>query len=685
MLVSLRWLQDLITGHLPEAAEVARVLTARGLTVDAVRPIDDDAVFDVDVPANRPDALGHVGMAREVAAGLGLSLRPRPAPAAGSGDEIGGAVRVRVDDAERCARYTARLVRGVAVGPSPAWVVRRLESCGLRSINNVVDISNLVMLETGHPNHTFDLALVRGAIIVVRRAQRGETLVTLDGVTRKLDPDMLVIADGEGPTAIAGVMGGALSEIRATTRDVLIEAAWFLPSAVRATARRLGMSTDASQRFERGADPEATLAAQEMCLRLLAEICGGRPAPGLIDVNAVPRVRPTLQLRAARVAHLLGYAPAPEEIHRALAAVGLAPRDAAPGIIEVTVPSWRVDLEREVDLIEEVARHLGYDRIPEAEPTAFPARTAAAAQPADERARDLLASHGFHEAFNYAMIGPGDDDAFVPAGTPASMTLSNPLAEPLGVLRRSVLPGLIRASAGNLRRGVDHARLFEVGKVFLAQGQGFPVEPLRLGFVWSGAATPPHWTHTSRTVDFWDAIGLAQAVIQAFRPGARVTAAPGDLSGFQPGQRAVLHTEAGPAAWCGVVDSALGRALDAPAAILAGEVDLDVIARIPERPPRYVPLPRVPGSERDLAVVVGSATSAAQVLETLAAVPAPAPARFDVVDRYVGPPLEAGESSLTVRVILQPLERTLTDAETEDFRTRLVAALGKLPGVRLRG
>jgi len=365
--------------------------------------VGDDTVFDLDVPANRPDALGHRGVAREIAAAFGLPLAPQAEGPAAAGAPVAGAVSVAIEAPDLCGRYTARLVRGLRVGPSPPRIVRRLAACGLRSINNVVDASNLVMLELGQPVHFFDLATLAGPGIRVRRAIAGESLTTLDGIERPLDPAMLVIADEERPVALAGVIGGAATEIRASTRDVLVEAAWFSPASVRLTARACGLATDASQRFERGCDPEAPPAAQELAARWLAELAGGTPAPGIIDVRPAPPVARTLSVRLARAARLLGYEPRADEALDALAALGLSPR-ARGEALEVTVPSWRVDLEREADLVEEIGRHLGYDRIPSRTPQGVPRSSHARGADIEEAVRDRLAALGFNEAFSYAMV-----------------------------------------------------------------------------------------------------------------------------------------------------------------------------------------------------------------------------------------------------------------------------------------
>ena len=683
MLISLSWLRELVVVE-ADAGTIARALTSRGLTVDAISNVGDDVIFDLDVPANRPDALGHLGVAREVAAAFGAPLAARAAPPAATGAPVDRAVRVRVDAPELCGRYTAGLVRAIRVGASPAWVVTRLEGVGLRSVNNVVDVSNLVMFELGQPVHFFDLARLAGPAVVVRRAREGETLTTLDGGDRSLTPDMLVIADAERAAAVAGVIGGAESEIRDATRDVLIEAAWFLPSSIRTTARALGIVTEASLRFVRGCDPEAPAQAQALASRLLAEIASGQPAPGMIDVRAAAAERVHLSVRLDRAATLLGFSPSRADATAALAAVGLNPRGDG-GTVEVTVPSWRVDLTREADLVEEIGRHLGYDRVPSRTPPTAPGRTVRPPAALEEAARDRMAASGFHEAFNYAMIASGDDDPFVTPGAPDAIPLDNPLSDALSVLRRAILPGLLRSAASNLRYGTDDVRLFEVGRVFFATGgERFPREDLRLALVWAGAASAPHWAEPVRAVDAFDGAGLVEDVLAlAGVDETRVERA--DLPGIHPGRGFRWRSAEGAVlGWGGFVHPDLAARLDLPAPAVVAEIDLDAAGAAAATPGPYRPIPRLPAVTRDLSIVLEATAEAGVVRDRLAAVPSPAPARFRWVDRYAGGRLAAGEVAMTLRVILQPIERTLTDAETEEYRERLIATLETVDGARLR-
>jgi phenylalanyl-tRNA synthetase beta chain len=561
-----------------------------------------------------------------------------------------------------------------------------LSACGLRSINNVVDASNLVMLELGQPVHFFDLALVRGAAIRVRAAHADETLTTLDGVSRALAPGMIVIADQDAAVGLGGVMGGAETQITDQTRDVLIEAAWFTPAAVRTTARGLGLSTDASQRFERGCDPEAPQAAQDLAVRLLVELAGGTAAPGMIDVRPTPAAVRTVTLRPERAARLLGYPVPQDEALRALGELGLDPK-LADGAIQATIPSWRVDLLREADLVEEIGRHWGYDRIPSRTPADAPRADATPPQSdAEERVRDRFAALGFNEAVNYAMIGPGDDDAFVPIGDPPPLALLNPISEMLGYLRRSLLPGLLRAADQNLRRGIGDVRLFEIGAVFEPRGPGaFPGQPTHAGFAWTGASAEAHWSNCSRPVDAWDAAGVVEDLLAVCAGDAPFDRDRGAYAAFHPGQSLLWRDAGGRAvAWCGRVHPDVVAKLDLTAPIWLGALNLEAATAHGTAGLKYQPIPRFPGMTRDLSVVLDAEAVAGDVTLALGKVRAPSPVAFRWIDRFEGKPLAPGQSAMTLRVMLHPLDRTLTDAEAEGYRAELVKALDSIPGVHLR-
>ncbi len=684
MRVSLRWLREILPiDASPEA--IADALTGRGLPVDSVERSGDDVVLDVDVPANRPDILGHRGVAREIRAAFGGAVDPLRPPRTRAGAPASSAVTVHIDDPARCARYVAGIVRGVRVAPSPPWVVARLEACGLRSVNNVVDASNLAMMELGQPVHFFDLARIEGPEIRVRGSRRGETLLTLDGVTRALPEDTLVIADASRPVALAGVMGGAGTEIHARTTDVLVEAAWFAPAAVRAVCRGLGIVTDAAQRFERGADPEAPPAAEELSARLLEELAAGIPAPGPVDAHPAPRSQRRSSVRLTRASTLLGFPVSADDAAAALGAVELRPERLDADTLSVAVPSWRVDLEGEADLVEEIGRHLGYDRVPDRLPPGIASTPVNPPPPIEEAVRDLLAGLGFHESVSYAMIGAGEDDPFVRPGAASAIRLVNPITEGLSHLRRSLLPGLVGAAARNVRRGVEEVRLFEVARVFSGRGPGeFPAEPLRAGFVWAGSGDPPHWSATPRPADLFDAAGVVEAILASARRDPTFPREADLRPGFHPGRSVAWKAGEATIAWCGEIHPEIRRSLDIPASLLAAEVDLSLLHALPAAARAARPVPKVPAVRRDLSVVLERGTLAAFLMERLRAVPAPEPVDIRIVDRYVGPPLDPGESAVTVRVMLQPLERTLSEESIERYRQELVAAVSSAAGVRMR-
>ena len=679
---SFNWLREICAVD-ASPADVAAALTRRGLTVDSISPMGEDTQFEIDIPANRPDCLGHRGLARELAAAYGLPLEaPASAPEA-PGPDVAESIAVNIEATDLCGRFTARIVRGVTIGPSPAHIAQRLEVCGVRSINNVVDASNIVMLETGNPIHFFDLPKIEDQTIVVRRAAPGEKLTTLDGQERSLDVKMLVIADGRKALALAGVMGGGESEIGPQTSDVLIEAAWFLPNSIRRTARRTGLSTDASHRFERGADPEGVRNAQDLAVRLLVELAGGVPDAGWIDVRpAAPEPR-RLTLRPSEVSRLLGYSPGIEEGRRALAALGLQPQAGAGDLIEVTVPTWRVDLEREADLVEEVARHLGYDRVPTSVSGLPTVQTSSGAPDAGEVARDLLVSHGFHEAYGYAMIEAGEDDRFVPPGQAPPTELTHPIVETMAVLRRSILPGLLRALDLNQRRGVRDVRLFEVGRVFHPTGSDFPAEPVRAGIVWCGRARPAHWSEPRRDVQWFDLAGLVEAVLESVAPSLAAEREAGATAAHHPGLAAHWTVDGVPVAWAGALHPELGE-VGAPLVWLA-EIDLDRLPAEASGVAGYRALPNLGAVERDIAVVLPPDRTWREVHAGLSAVPAPVPVSIEAVDRYEGKPLAPGSAAVTVRVRLQPDRASLTEDTIETYRKQLVDQLIGTLGLEIRG
>jgi phenylalanyl-tRNA synthetase beta chain len=663
----------------PEAAPGADLVAALAL---------DDVVLEVEVTPNRPDCLSVLGIAREVAALTGGRLRPPAASLSEHDPAVESLAAVTVEDADLCRRFTARVITGVRVGPSPARLAQRLRAAGLRPINNVVDVTNYVMWELGQPLHAFDHALLSGHRIVVRRARPGETLVTLDGQTRALADSMLVIADAERAVGVAGVMGGANTEVSAATGAVLLEAAYFKPGSVRRTARALGLSTEASYRFERGADIEAVRQAQDRAAGLIAELAGGRVARGVIDVYPAPRRPLGLTLRLDRIRRVIGACPPKPKVGDILTRLGFPAEERDAGFA-VTVPSFRRDVSLEDDLVEEIARVWGYGQIPSTLPTGTLTLTR---RPRPVVVRDVvrrvLASAGYQEAVTISLLDPARlplvglaaDDARV-------VTLQNPLAADRSVLRPTLLPGLLEAVQTNVRRQMPDVRLFEIGRVFEAQGAGKqPIEDTRLGLVITGLRAPWTWFAGRHRADVFDVKGAVETVVEALgRDG--VTVQPAGAPYLEEGRAATVRVGETAVGVLGELHPAVQEAFDLPGPVFFAELSLDRLEAIPAQALVHRPLPRFPAVERDLALVLPASVGAAQVEAALAEVQGRLPAlrSFRLFDVYTGEQVGAGRKSLAYALLYQAEDRTLTDEEVNAMHAEVVQRVRRALGAEVRG
>jgi phenylalanyl-tRNA synthetase beta chain len=673
--IVLSWLSELV--EVPVGASgLAETLGLRGFEVAEV---DERAgVVDFEVTANRPDCQSVLGFAREVSAAFDVPLAARAAapPDHAPTDDLTRATVV-IEDPEGCPRYAGQVVR-VRPGPSPAWLADRLTAAGVRPISNIVDVTNYVMLEIGQPMHAFDLDRLAGRAVVVRRARPGETLTTLDGQPRTLTPDILVIADTERAQAIAGVMGGADSEIGDGTTRVLLESAHFQPALVRRTSRGLGLRTEASTRFERGVDQAAPPAGIARACELLVAIGAGEPVGPLIDCHPVPAPVREVGLRRARIPRLLGFDVASAEVDRILTRLGFV-LEPAPEGWRVRVPSARMDVSREVDLIEEVGRHAGFDRVPET----FPAlgRLEAGLDPRirwERLARRVLTGAGFFEAMTFAFVEQAAAEPFLQASPGGLVAVANPLSEKFAVLRPSLLPGLVDVVAYNRHRERRDVRVFETGHVFSTSG-----ETRRVAFVWTGAAVAAHWSGGAREVDFYDASGLAVTLCRAF--GAEVAVEPAGAPYLVAGRTAAIRLVGGPLiGLLGQLRPAVAAARDLAAgdAVYAAELDLEPLGRALEAQAglRVQPLPRHPSVVRDLSVVVDDTLPAAAVRGTIRQAAPPTLADAHEFDRYRGAGVPAGRVSLSFRLTFRDPDRTLTDGEVQDAMARILAALAAAHG-----
>jgi phenylalanyl-tRNA synthetase beta chain len=688
------WLREFV--DVPASPEeIAGTLGLRGFEVASIEPLGNGgAVIDFEVTANRPDCLSVLGLAREVATAYGARLTP-PSAEPGARAPLrrvqtgeSNRLKVTIEDEERCPRYAAAIA-DVEIAPSPSWLADRLEAAGVRPISNVVDITNYVLLELGHPMHAFDLARLGGSELRIRTAKQGETLRTLDNIDRRLDPDMLVIADASRAQAVAGVMGGAASEVSSATTAVAIESAYFHPVSVRTTSKRLGLKTEASTRFERGADISAPVVALERTVALMEQIGAGRVSGPVVDRYPRPRLPHTVNLRAQRLALLLGAVVAPADVERILRGLGLGVSATSDGWA-VVVPTFRVDLRREADLIEEVGRHYGFDRLA---PT-FPPITSVTA-PSDERidrdrlVRRVLTAAGLSEAVTFGFIEAKAAEVFAAAsGGAATIAIANPLSAKFDTLRPSLVPGLVDALAHNRRHGRRDVRLFEIGTRFDTRGEARAV-----GLAWTGNAGDDHWSGGAREVDFFDATGIVEALCDVLN--VHVRCEPASAPFVVDGQSARVVVAEGPldgqtVGLVGIVSPAAvdARGLPRMDRVVCAELDLDRLwaARLVPAV-GTTPLPRYPSVVRDLSIVVSDTLPAEIIRGTIQAAGERQIAPLTAIrffDRYTGKGVPDGAVSVSVRLTFQSPDRTLTDADVQHSFDHILAALVQQHGAKQR-
>ncbi len=708
MRFSYSWLASYLPGPAPDPKALSDRLTAVGFIVEGVEGSGTATVYDVEITANRPDAMNHRGLAREAAVAMDRAFaEPAAAPPPEAATPADARARVFVEEPALCPRYSARVIEGIRVLPASAALRERLAALGSGAISAPVDATNHVLWDIGQPLHAFDLdTLAKGSdglpTIVVRRAKAGETLVTLDGVTRTLTAQHLVIADAEKPVALAGVMGGLATAISPTTTRVLLEGAHFEPRAVRRTARSLGMHTDASHRFERGTDPEMTRDGLDRAARIILADCGGALCRGTIDARAdAPPVRAGT-LRLSRLAAFLGMdIPAPRALE-ILAALGFSPGRAGDAI-RVTVPSWRIDVACEEDLIEEVIRCEGYDRLPETLPRPYaPARPRPSALVAD-RARDLLAGLGLLECQTYSFVAASENLPFESAAPGSPVVIENALGEPFTTMRATPVIGLLQSARHNVRRGQKDLALFEVGKSFgwnpekreeisaeEKTGDGRIIERERVGILLAGARRR-HWSvEVEEREDFFEGAGIAEALMKGLglgEPRAPITFKENlRFSSFlAAGRAADVFVSGELAGWVGVLEPSLAASWDLTDPVVA-DLDLDALGALLPEPAASVELPtRFPGSEVDITVTHG-VTTAWKTLE--AATRAEAPPELTTVEakgRYRGPGVPDGFVKTTLTLRFGSTLRSLSREDVNAWRDAAARRLQALPGAKVDG
>jgi phenylalanyl-tRNA synthetase beta chain len=637
----------------------------------------EDEIIDVAVTPNRSDCLSILGIAREVAAIGEVALQYPTTSVVDTGQDINTLSKITIDDPEGCPRYSARIVQGITVGPSPKWLRERLEAVGLRSINNIVDVTNYILMEMGQPLHAFDFDRLREHRIVVRRAIAGERFTTLDEVERTLFDDTLLICDGQGPVAIAGIMGGLDSEIAANTTRVLIESAYFDPRCIRRSSKKLGLRTESSYRFERGVDPEGVIWALDRAAQLMQEVGGGQIAGGRIDVYPRPITAPVLVLDVNRTNRFLGTDLSAGEMKGVLCRIELEVEELDNNRLQVSVPSFRPDITREVDLAEEVARLVGYDRVPVTSPEA--SIEAEAADPhliLRQEIKELLCGAGFFEVLNYSFIsheslGKLGFSQHDPRMNP--IPVLNPLSEDQGVMRTTLVAGLLQTAHYNFDHGNDDLRIFELSKVFLPRkGDQLPAEPHHLVGLMAGERVPQTLYGGAGDIEYADLKGVVEEILELFHfDGIEFIAeqVPPYLDSFHAA--AIFHD--------GELLGALGRvhlnvetAFDLKKPTYIFQIDFEMAYRLRQLHSLYRSLPRFPLVSRDMAVIVDESLPVRTIEDFIWQLNELMLEKVEIFDIYRNPQLGFGKKSIGYRLVYRSAERSLTDAEVNEMHGRVV-------------
>lgn len=687
MRVPLSWLQDFVPVE-RDVDKIAHTLEMAGLGVEGVEEFDGDVVFDLEVTPNRGDWLSVYGVARELAAMLDLPLKPFEVSVPETETDINELAKVQVDAPDLCPRYSARLVLGVTVGESPDWLKRRLEACGIRPINNIVDITNYVLLELGQPLHAFDFDTLHGRQIIVRRAKDGEFIYTLDEIRRELDSSMLVIADADRPVALAGIMGGLETAISPFTKNVLIESAHFTPSGIRRTARKLGMRTESSYRFERWVDPSGTVRAADRAAQLMAELADGKVCRGVIDVYPL-RVSPTqVSVRTERVRKLLGIDISTEEVAlllRRLQFEVTVERDT----VHCLVPTFRNDIKREADLIEEIARLYGYDRIPMTLPKGVAPRAGESERRKLENSvRQFLARLGLREVVTLSLTNPEAEKAWGLDARDGLLELRNPLTQDHTVARTSLLPSVLSVIAHNLRNGVKDVWVFELGKAYRRGqvGDMKSTEPRRLCIAITGNCYPVRWNLPDETgrADFFALKGIVERLLEWLGvEGASFER--GEHPSLHPYRTAIVKVGDEVLGVIGEVHPKWRHLNDLPQPVFAAELDFELLADSAKLERLHKPLPQFPSIQRDIAVVLPEDFDAGRVIELVKRVGGELVERVTVFDEYRGTPIPEGHRSVGFTITLRAKDRTLSSDEADQIVQQIKTALQTELGLMTRG
>ena len=644
----------------------------------------DDVVLELEITPNRPDCLSMIGVAREISVITGNPLKLPEIEVQEEPVDIHNLTSVTIEDPELCPRYAARVIRGIKIGPSPIWLQRRLEAIGVGTINNIVDITNYVLMEYGHPLHAFDYHRLAENRIVVRCAKSGETLKTIDAEERELTPDMLVIADAENPVALAGVMGGFDSEITDQTVDVLLESAYFHPPSIRKTSKALGMHTEASHRFERGADPEGVIPAINRAAQLIVEIAGGELCSGIIDVYPGERETPNIKLRPERVNFVLGTEIADDDIRGILTRLGFAVSDA----FEVTVPTFRPDVEQEIDLVEEIARVYGFDNIPTTLPRGdIPIPKVEPKEDLRERVKTYLLQCGMMEAMNYAFYHPDVFDRIRLSSTDPlrqAVQIANPLSVDQSIMRTTLLPSLLANAQRNRNHQINDVQFFECSKVFIPNGTDeYPNEPEYVAGMITGNLGAGVYGDPFRPADFFDIKGIVEGMLN--RCGVSdYTITHTEHPAFHPGRRAEIRVKDKTLCVFGEAHPEVLENYDLPNKAYLFELDFEQLVDVVELMKQFEPIPIYPSVNRDLAIVLDADIPASRPIEIIESTDGELVSSLHLFDVYTGEQVPEGKKSLAFAIEYRSTTETLTDEIVERVHGGILERLEQELGATLR-
>ncbi len=675
MKYSWNWLKTFIDIDI-EPKGLADRLSMIGFGVESLIPSGSDYIFDVEITPNRGDCLSMLGLGREIAALLGKKMTLPLMTYNEIENKTDDLVQVKVEAPDLCPRYCGKVVKGVKIASSPDWLVEKLLAVGLRPINNVVDITNYVLAELGHPLHAFDLNSVMGLEIIIRRARAGERIRTIDGVERMLDSDMLIIADQHRPIAIAGVMGGVNSEITQKTTDIFIESAYFDPPSVRRTSKKLNLSSDASYRFERGTDPHALTKAIERTCHLIQKLCPCEVCDGVIDTNPQPLQPKKTWLRSSRVSSLLGVKVEKRRVEQLLTRLNFDIQRRDEDSWTVTIPSYRRDIEKEIDLIEEVARLYGYDQIPSTMPLWRGEDAGASDWVERERLiRRTMTAAGYYEVINYSFVDDNTDRLFRTEAEEA-VRLQNPIAEQMGILRASLLPGMVANLAWNINRGIKNIKIFEIGKVYhLVKGIKRPEERKTLGITATGNFGERYWKDGKREFDFYDLKGVIEFLFHHFG-WETLSFAPDNIDFYHPVRTALIRFGHRPIGHMGMLHPQICAQLEIPQNVYMAQLDLEPLLKAEASLVKFQPLPKFPAISRDISLLFDRGISFDVITRWINSLKEDIISEVKIYDLYhQGDNIPKDKVSISLNIQFRHPQRTLTLEEVARTQERLINLL----------